>query len=330
MGHKMKRILYILLALAVVLFLGTVLVFAALPENVETAWPLSGAQAKNSPVIISRAEKLSPASEESSQIQEAAPLAEQTTVSPVEEEPSPAGEETPPPAEETASSQAAEEAPSSSSEAPPAPASEEATPQPEQTGPAVREYTPPQNLPIPEGEERWALRLVNWENPLPWDFAPEYEEVQNRFVMDKRVAPIARRMILDAWDQGVTLIVNSGYRPYSAQQTVYDARYQKHLAEGRTEAEAKWLTESYVAIPGYSEHQLGLALDIVAVQDSETAKGWLAAHAQDYGFILRYPKDKVEITHTAYESWHYRYVGIAAAQEITSRGLCLEEYLAER
>lgn len=300
----MKRNLFLQLMLVGLFFVCAALLFAVLPELFHVVRAEEGA-----PVSSLTGEPLPPEREIISAGRELHP-----------QKPASSREETPPPPE--GESSPAAEPPPSSSEAEPPPESESAAPLPP--------YTPPQNLPIPEGEEKWALRLVNWQNPLPMDFAPEYEEVQNRFVMDKRVAPIARRMILDAWDQGVTLVVNSGYRPYSAQQTVYNNRYQKYLAEGRTEEEARRLTDSYVAIPGYSEHQLGLALDIVAVQDSPTAITWLADHAQDYGFILRYPEDKTAITRTAYESWHYRYVGIAAAQEIKERGLCLEEYLAER
>lgn len=326
-GGKMKRNLFLQLMLVGLFFACAALLFAVLPElfhvvRAEEGAPVSSLAGEPLPPereIISAERELHPPKPASSR--EDAPPSPEGESSPAVSEPAPQGESGSAP-EPASSPSAAPEPPVSSSPAEPPPESESAAPLPP--------YTPPQNLPIPEGEEKWALRLVNWQNPLPMDFAPEYEEVQNHFVMDKRVAPIARRMILDAWDQGVTLVVNSGYRPYSAQQTVYNNRYQKYLAEGRTEEEARRLTDSYVAIPGYSEHQLGLALDIVAVQDSPTAITWLADHAQDYGFILRYPEDKTAITRTAYESWHYRYVGIAAAQEIKERGLCLEEYLAER
>lgn len=219
-------------------------------------------------------------------------------------------------------------------EEPPASAESEISPAESSPASGAEEPSPSEPetpAPIPPQEpEAWMLRLVNWENPLPVDFEPEYEAVQNRFVMDKRVAWIVRQMIADAQTQGITLILNSAYRPYSAQQQVYSARYQKHLAEGRTEQEARWLTNSYVAIPGYSEHQLGLAMDIIAVSGGKRADSWLVDHAPEYGFILRYPEGKTEITHTAYESWHYRYVGVPTAREITDRGLCLEEYLAGR
>lgn len=207
-----------------------------------------------------------------------------------------------------------------------APAPETGTSPPEEP-PAPPPPRPQRVLPPVEGGD-WTLRLVNRANPLPADFEPEYEAVQNRFVMDKRIAPVVRQMIADAQAEGVTLVVNSAYRPYYSQQLVYDNRYQKYLEEGKSEEEARVLTDSYVAVPGCSEHQLGLAMDIVASGDDKSDGGWLANNAPDYGFILRYPEDKTHITHTAYESWHYRYVGVPTAREITDRGLCLEEYLA--
>lgn len=266
----MKRVLWLLAALAAALSAGFVLVSADPPGPAEA------------PVQM---------------VQRVKPLAEKPS-SPAEEPPLPDPE-----------SSSAEEPSSASEPAPPVPKD--------------------RDLP-PVEEGAWTLRLVNWANPLPMDFAPEYEAVQGNFVLDKRIAGVARKMIADAQGEGVTLVVNSAYRPYSAQQLVYDDRYRKYLEEGKSEEEARYLTDSYVAVPGCSEHQLGLAMDIVAAGKDEFSRGWLGANAPDYGFILRYPEDKTSITHTAYESWHYRYVGVAAAREITARGLCLEEYLAER
>ena len=251
-------------------------------------------------------------------IQREQSLAEVSRPAPEEASSSSPGETSSSSPGETSSSSPGEVPPSSSEEAPVAEPSEPAPPPP-------KERVLP---PVEEGE--WMLRLVNWANPLPMDFAPEYEEVQNRFVLDKRIAAVARQMIADAQAEGVILVVNSAYRPYYSQQLVYDNRFQAYLEQGKSEEEARYLTDSFVAAPGCSEHQLGLAMDIVAAGKDEVSQGWLAANAPDYGFILRYPKDKTHITHTAYESWHYRYVGVAAAREITAQGLCLEEYLADR
>lgn len=326
----MKRVLVFRLALVVLFFLCAALILAALPKLMDLVQPVSGL-----PESLS-AEQPPPV--------EKTPLTEKEPPSGEEVPPPPPADEPDSPAPEPPSSAAAEEQPlppaeqpassvaegpvSSGAEQPAAPAEESPASTPEPPPPPAEEQPERPVTPPKEGEE-WALRLVNWQNPLPMDFEPEYEAVQNRFVMDKRVAPIARQMIADAWAQGVTLVVNSAYRPYSAQQRVYNTRFQQYLDEGRSEQEARWLTDSYVAAPGCSEHQLGLAMDIVAAGEGEGSGGWLAAHAPDYGFILRYPADKTEITHTAYESWHYRYVGVTVAREITARGLCLEEYLAK-
>ncbi len=89
------------------------------------------------------------------------------------------------------------------------------------------------------------------------------------------------------------------------------------------------LAEKWLAIPGTSEHQLGIAVDINADKEkssNEEVYEWLAENAYKYGFILRYPQSKEDITGTAYEPWHYRYVGEEAAEEIFNRQICLEEY----
>ena len=286
----MKRIFYLRLLPVALFCLGTALVLGLLPALFDTVLPVAGPPAQGAP-----------AARETPVAQKDPP----PVSSPVPSAPEgPASTEKPPPS--------APEAPVSSRE-----------PEPPSSTPEV----PAGPVTPPKAGEEWAVRLVNWENPLPMDYEPAYEVVQNRFVMDSRAAPAARQMIADAWAQGVTLVVNSAYRPYSAQQRVYDAQYQEYLAQGYSQQDARLLTESYVAVPGHSEHQLGLAMDISAVDDGKGSEDWLSIHAPDYGFILRYPADKTEVTRTAYESWHYRYVGTPIAREITDQGLCLEEYL---
>ena len=93
---------------------------------------------------------------------------------------------------------------------------------------------------------------------------------------------------------------------------------------------ARWYAEKWVAVPGTSEHQLGIAVDINA--DGINSSGsevytWLAEHAHEYGFIQRYPEDKTEITGINYEPWHYRYVGEDVAKEMFEEDVCLEEYI---
>ena len=124
-----------------------------------------------------------------------------------------------------------------------------------------------------------------------------------------------------AKEEGLTLKIVSGYRSYQKQDKVY------HNYAARDGAA---LADRYSARAGSSEHQTGYAMDINSVRQSfaETKEGkWLAAHCAEYGFILRYPKDKEAETGFMYEPWHVRYLGVELAQKITDSGLCLEEYL---
>lgn len=216
----------------------------------------------------------------------------------------------------------------------PASLEEEASPetpagQPEE--PSEPEYVPP----IADGQ--WKLLLVNDRHTITEDFEPELEEVQGIYRMDARVAPTMRQMISDARNQGVELMVCSAYRPYSSQQRNFEASVARYMQAGYSREQAETETLRLIAAPGSSEHQTGLAADIVtpsyqALDDgyAETeAARWLLANAASYGFILRYPADKTEVTHIDFEPWHYRYVGEEAAREIMSRGICLEEYLGE-
>lgn len=189
--------------------------------------------------------------------------------------------------------------------------------------------------PIPEGD--WKLLLVNDRHTISEQFEPELEEVQGVYKMDARVAPVMRQMIADAKNQGVDLMVCSAYRPYSSQLRNFEASVARYIQAGYSREQAETETLRLIAAPGSSEHQTGLAADIVtpayqSLDDgyAETAAAhWLKANAAGYGFILRYPSDKTEFTHIDFEPWHYRYVGEEAAREIMSQGICLEEYLGE-
>lgn len=183
-------------------------------------------------------------------------------------------------------------------------------------------------------EEEWQLILVNADHAIDQSFKPELSEVQNGYLMDKRAVGDAQRMIQDAGEQGVELLVCSGYRSYESQQRHFDSSVQSLKNSGYTEAAAIASTQQLIARPGTSEHQTGLALDIVTPSyqglddgyaETDAAK-WLLKHAAEYGFILRYPKDKEAITKISFEPWHYRYVGKQAATEIMEQGICLEEY----
>ena len=186
---------------------------------------------------------------------------------------------------------------------------------------------------VPESSDSdWELTLVNKWNPLPEGSETEIVELSNGERVDKRIYPFLQQMFDDARAAGIYPIVRSGYRTRQEQIEIYDERMQRYQADGLTEAEARTETELWVAVPGTSEHELGLAVDINADRiHSEGAEvyAWLQDHAHLYGFVNRYPSDKTEITGVANEPWHYRYVGAEAAAEIYERGICLEEYLAD-
>lgn len=181
-----------------------------------------------------------------------------------------------------------------------------------------------------EYEDSWRLTLVNKWNPLPEYVSIETVELSNGEYIDSRIYPYLQKMFDDARMEGIYPIVRSGYRTRQEQEDIYCDRIRKYQAEGMSEEEARTEAELWVAVPGTSEHELGLAVDINA--DKTRSEGtevyeWLKNHAHLYGFINRYPWDKTEITGVANEPWHYRYVGEEAASEIYERGICLEEYL---
>ena len=122
----------------------------------------------------------------------------------------------------------------------------------------------------------------------------------------------------------------SSYRTYSYQNTLYNNRVQRFINQGYNEADAKATAATIVAVPGSSEHHMGLAVDINEVEEkfeNTNAFKWLQENAADYGFIMRYPKDKQNITKIIYEPWHYRYVGVEHAKNMNQLDMCLEEYI---
>ena len=178
----------------------------------------------------------------------------------------------------------------------------------------------------------WQLLLVNQWNSLPDGYAPELTELWNGESVDSRIYPDLQEMFDDARAVGLNPYVNSGYRTAQVQQSLMDEEINDYMVQGYSEAEARRLAEQWVAVPGTSEHQLGLAVDIsmedTATQTTSDMWQWLMKNSYKYGFILRYPEDKTDITGISYEPWHYRYVGREAAEEIYRSGLCLEEYLS--
>ena len=186
------------------------------------------------------------------------------------------------------------------------------------------------------GEADGLLLLVNPWTPLPEDFVPgELVPVQNDQAVDARAYPDLQNMLDDMSEAGLSPLICSSYRSQERQQELYDNKVQRVMDEGVSLEAAQAEAARWVARPGTSEHQTGLAVDIVSLsnqmldetQESTPEFQWLAENAWKYGFILRYPNDKSEKTGIAYEPWHFRFVGKEAAEEMHDLGLCLEEYL---
>lgn len=186
-----------------------------------------------------------------------------------------------------------------------------------------------------EPEESWKLTLVNATHSLPEGHSIDLETLGNGERFDARAYPALAQMLSDMKAQGLSPIVCSAFRAHEEQVTLFQNQTQRYLDLGYSQEEAEREAGYMVAVPGTSEHELGLAADIVAEsnqlldesQEQTAEQQWLMKHCTKYGFILRYPSDKSEITGIGYEPWHYRYVGEEAAKEITESGLCLEEYL---
>lgn len=176
--------------------------------------------------------------------------------------------------------------------------------------------------------------IVNGSYSLPANYKPTLAEAVkgSGVYLDYRVAPYYQQMYDAAKADGITLTPVSGYRSYERQKNNFENRIQSHMNEGLDRTEATKKAATVVMVPGSSEHNAGLAMDICSLAESfENYKEfeWLDAHAAEYGFILRYPKDERSkaITGVVYEPWHYRFVGVEAAKEIKSRGITFEEYV---
>jgi len=180
----------------------------------------------------------------------------------------------------------------------------------------------------------WNLILVNGDYRIPNNYQNEIEltTLSNGKQVDSRIYPDLQAMFDDARAEGLQLFVREGYRTREEQQQLLDDKIAAYLNEGYTRQEAERLAKEWVAVPGTSEHEIGIAVDINAdtsASSKDAVYSWLAENSYKYGFINRYPSDKKEITGVANEPWHYRYVGKDVAEEIYMSGLCLEEYLQQ-
>ena len=208
------------------------------------------------------------------------------------------------------------------------------------------EVAPPESSAPPEPEqpainrEDWNLVLINPAHAIEKELEMTFDEVQG-YKFDSRIAGRVRELIAAAKEDGYSLAIVSGYRTMDRSRVLYANKIAEYQAMGYDEATARVEAAKWVAPPGTSEHHSGLAMDIVSGDyytkysdlveefENEPEAVWLRENCARFGFILRFPKDKVEVTGINYEPWHFRYVGEEHAAAIMEQGLCLEEYLGE-
>lgn len=184
-------------------------------------------------------------------------------------------------------------------------------------------------------KDDWNMILVNEDNPIPEGFEVELVKLTGGQQVDARIAESLERMFEAMRKEGLSPMVCSGYRTIEKQYRLFEDDIKAQVRRGSSYEQAFFKAKEETALPGASEHHTGLAVDIVgkshqsldqAQRNTKEAK-WLLQHCAEYGFILRYPQDKTDITGIAYESWHFRYVGEEAAEYIMSEGLALEEFI---
>lgn len=187
-------------------------------------------------------------------------------------------------------------------------------------------------------EERpWYLALINDTHPMDEGYVPKLAALDDKNEVDERILEPLKQMLDDAQKAGLSMYVCSSYRSVDRQKELYDQYMKTAVNEGKSYWAALEETRLGTAYPGRSEHGMGLAVDIISnkytkldekQQETKEAK-WLAENCHKYGFILRYPVDKTDITKVRFEPWHYRYVGVEDATKIMEQGVTLEEYLGE-
>ncbi len=175
----------------------------------------------------------------------------------------------------------------------------------------------------------WQLVLVNSESKMPDSFQPQITEAFG-VEMDERIVDPYTALYTQALDDGISLWISSAYRSPEKQKELFEREIDQNLRQGLSEPEAEQKAETAVQRPYYSEHNTGLAIDFNGVTDDfkhDDAYEWLLDHAEEYGFVLRYPEGKEDITGIMYEPWHFRYVGPENAIRMNELDLCLEEYI---
>ena len=183
----------------------------------------------------------------------------------------------------------------------------------------------------------WQLVLINKQHPVPDDYTFNLAKITGNMQCDERIRDDLLAMMQGARKDGVNLVICSPYRDMSRQTMLFDRKINNYMGRGYSYMEAYKIASQTVTVPGASEHQIGLAVDIICDNyslldagfgDTDAGK-WLREHGEEYGFILRYPSGKEYITGIEYEPWHFRYVGKVAATEIMENDLCLEEFVED-
>ena len=180
----------------------------------------------------------------------------------------------------------------------------------------------------------WRLVLINKQHPIPDNYSFNLGTIIDNMRCDERIINDLLTMMQAAKNDGIILKIQSPYRTDSRQEYNFNARIKRYMGQGYSYMEAYKLTSQVITVPGASEHQVGLALDITCNMYNDlnegfgdtTAGQWLAEHSCEYGFTLRYPRGKEYITSIEYEPWHFRYVGREAATIMRDEGICLEEF----
>lgn len=183
-------------------------------------------------------------------------------------------------------------------------------------------------------EEDWRLVLINKQHPIPEGYSFDIGTIKGNMKCDERIIEDLLLMMKAAKEDGINLEICSPYRDLNRQEFLFNKKIKIYMGQGMSYMDAYKLASQAVTVPGASEHQIGLALDIFCDTYKDLDEGfgeteagkWLAEHCSEYGFTLRYPKNKEYITSIEYEPWHFRYVGREAATVMQEEDICLEEF----
>ena len=214
--------------------------------------------------------------------------------------------------------------------------------------PALAEFYVPQATPLPNVQTDaavqdevisiedlpWNLVLVNADHEVPANWQCDLMELSNGRKIDRRMYESLQAMFDACRADGLTPMVNSGYRSYDDQKAILMKRYEHYRGQGMSVEDAQKETLKWVAYPGFSEHHTGLAVDIDSTNTEKCSNDrvwqWMYEHCAEYGFIWRYPGEKTDITGISNEPWHFRYLGLEAAKYIMDKQICFEEYIYEK